>query len=520
MKCLIVSILSFLSLATICQARNQIELFYNEQRPGGDYAGLRVENVDECIQACENDRRCRAFDFDTYERQCWLKDRVPRSRVNRTSISGVKNKSWSDNLVSGGDLGSMVIERNTIRSGGDYKTLTVESAEVCANVCAKEKNCKSFNYGRLYGDCWLKYTVPEGAYNANGISGYKRSPGKRSEEEGWTTGEVLGLYLENNTQRRGGTYQSSVVKNARACVKLCAADSSCQSFNYAKDTRECRLKTTIPRARSNANLISGYKPQAERQDGSIGSSSINEMAGLRLEQNTKRIGGDYSNFTARNVRECAQACANDRRCQSFNYGKKRRDCWLKDNIPAGTYNETVTSGYKARANWENDLSLPARFQVAGLSVENNTRRYGGNYAKFTARNVEDCARSCAKDGSCRSFNYNKQQRSCFLKDIIPDVVSDSRTISGYKPGSRTIKDATTKGAFEVAGILLENNVKRNGGDYRSFTVRNLEECAVACASDTRCRSINYGKENRDCWLKKSVPKGVPNKTVISGVKKR
>ena len=520
MKCLIVSFLCFISLATICQARNHIELFYNEQRPGGDYAGLRVENVDECIQACENDRRCRAFDFNTYERQCWLKDRVPRSRVNRTSISGVKKKNWSENQVSGDDLGGIVFERNTRRSGGDYKTLTVTSAEACASACVKEKECKSFNYGTLYGDCWLKYTVPEGVYNANGISGYKRTPERRSEEEGWTTGEVLGLHLENNVQRRGGTYKSSVVKNARACVKLCAAENTCQSFNYAKDTRECRLKTTIPRARFNENVISGYKPQVKRQESPTGSSSVNEVAGLRLEQNTKRIGGDYRNFTARNVRECAQACASDQRCQSFNYGKKQRDCWLKDSLPAGTYNEKVLSGYKATAKWGTDPVLPARFQVAGLSVENNTRRYGGNYAKFTARNVEDCARSCAKDGSCKSFNYNKQQRSCFLKNSIPDSVSDNRTLSGYKPGARTIQDATTWVSFEVAGLLLENNVKRNGGDYRTFTVKNIEECAIACATDRRCRSINYGKENRDCWLKKSVPKGVPNKTVISGVKKR
>lgn len=520
MKFLIGSFLYFLSLATICQASNQIELFYNEQRPGGDYAGLRVENVDECIQACENDRRCRAFDFNTDEPQCWLKDRVPRSRVNRTSISGVKKKNWSDNQVSGGDLGGMVIERNTIRSGSDYKTLTANSAEACASVCAKEKECKSFNYGKLYGDCWLKYTVPEGVYNTNGISGYKRSSEHRSEEEGWTTGEVLGLYLENNTQRRGGTYKSSIVKNARACVQLCAAESTCQSFNYGKDTRECRLKTTIPGAVSNANVISGYKSQAKKQDGSIESSSVNEVAGLRLEQNIKRIGGDYSKFTVGNVRECAQACANDQRCQSFNYAKKQRVCWLKDTIPAGTYNDKVISGHKSTAKWKKDMGFTARFQVAGLSLENNTRRYGGNYAKITARNVEDCARSCAKDGSCKSFNYNKQQRSCFLKNTIPNVVSDNRTISGYKPGSRKIKDATMKVPFEVAGILLENNIKRNGGDYRSFTVKNLEECAIACATDKRCRSINYGKENRDCWLKKSVPKGVPNKTVVSGVKKR
>ena len=244
---------------------------------------------------------------------------------------------------------------------------------------------------------------------------------------------MFGLTLENNTQRRGKTYKSSIVKNARACVKLCAADSSCKSFNYAKDSQECRLKETIPRARYNANIISGYKPQPSSED-------------VRTD------------------------------------------------------------------------ALPARIQIDGLSVENNTRRYGTNYAKFTVNNVEDCARSCARGRMCKSFNYFKEQRICVLKETIPERVSDTGTISGYKPGTGRKKAIGTTVPYRVAGITLENNVKRSGGDYRNFTVKNVEECAIACANDKRCRSINYGKKNRDCWLKKTTPQGVYNQSVISGIK--
>jgi hypothetical protein len=69
------------------------------------------------------------------------------------------------------------------------------------------------------------------------------------------------------------------------------------------------------------------------------------------------------------------------------------------------------------------------------------------------------------------------------------------------------------------GMQLFPNVKRNGGDYTNFTVGSVDDCARACSKDHRCLSFNYGTEKRDCWLKNNVPNGVPNNTVISGVKR-
>jgi hypothetical protein len=72
---------------------------------------------------------------------------------------------------------------------------------------------------------------------------------------------------------------------------------------------------------------------------------------------------------------------------------------------------------------------------------------------------------------------------------------------------------------DLYGIQIFPNVKRNGGDYTNFTVSSVDECARACSRDHRCQSFNYGTEKRDCWLKNNVPGGVPDNTVISGVKR-
>jgi hypothetical protein len=106
-----------------------------------------------------------------------------------------------------------------------------------------------------------------------------------------------------------------------------------------------------------------------------------------------------------------------------------------------------------------------------------------------------------------------------MKNTVPNGVQNKTVISGVKEGASSGQSHQQLPA-EVDGMRLENNTKRNGGDYTKFIVGNVEECARACSRDNNCRSFNFGKEHRDCWLKRGVPKGFHNNTVISGVKKR
>jgi hypothetical protein len=91
--------------------------------------------------------------------------------------------------------------------------------------------------------------------------------------------------------------------------------------------------------------------------------------------------------------------------------------------------------------------------------------------------------------------------------------------NGFPAHGPTETSGYTPPEGDLYGMQIFHNVKRNGGDYTSFTVSSVEECARACSRDHRCWSFNYGTEKRDCWLKNNVPDGVPNNTVISGVKR-
>jgi hypothetical protein len=59
-------------------------------RPGSDYRDYRTDDADDCRDECRRDRRCRAYAFNTRDRVCYLKDRVPGSERKSDVVSGVK----------------------------------------------------------------------------------------------------------------------------------------------------------------------------------------------------------------------------------------------------------------------------------------------------------------------------------------------------------------------------------------------------------------------------------------------
>jgi hypothetical protein len=72
------------------------------------------------------------------------------------------------------------------------------------------------------------------------------------------------------------------------------------------------------------------------------------MYGVTITRNIKRNSNDYRSFNSGNLKGCVRACADDRHCRSFNFGKERKDCHLKDknNVVEGVHNTTVISGEK------------------------------------------------------------------------------------------------------------------------------------------------------------------------------
>ncbi|MFZ1988680.1 MAG: PAN domain-containing protein [Alphaproteobacteria bacterium] len=81
------------------------------------------------------------------------------------------------------------------------------------------------------------------------------------------------------------------------------------------------------------------------------------------------------------------------------------------------------------------------------------------------------------------------------------------------------------GLAEIAKPSMEANVSRWGSDYRRFALDKggAEECAAACAQDSKCQAWSYvkagasGTASAICRLKSAVPKAASDPCCVSGV---
>ncbi len=182
------------------------------------------------------------------------------------------------------------------------------------------------------------------------------------------------------------------------------------------------------------------------------------------------------------------------------------------------------------------MSLPQAFAVE-RHITCGSINYGYNYCRIPtdgrARIAHQISHKPCIDG--QSWGYDNQgvwvDRGCRADFVVGDPYSQQYGGGGYGNNGYGGAPVGGGGGYTpppppppsapnvIAGMQIFPNVKRFGGDYTHFTVRDVGECAVACSRDFRCVSFNFGIQRRDCWLKNNVPPGVPNNTVISGVKR-
>ncbi len=239
------------------------------------------------------------------------------------------------------------------------------------------------------------------------------------------------IRFDYNTERRGGDYTHFRSYDFENCAEACVNDSRCRAMEFDITNNMCWLKDRVSPPGYSRTIASGVKIDS----GNIAPSPPGReevIDGVRITRNVFRNGGDYTNFTVRNMKQCARACAEDSRCRSFNFGRERRDCWLKNTIPAGTPHKAVISGYKDNSGSGGYYPPEQEEVLFGMRISKKNKRAGRGYTSFPVRNLKECARTCSREYQCRSFNYEKRGRNCQLLSDIPVSTHDSGVISGVK----------------------------------------------------------------------------------------
>ena len=153
------------------------------------------------------------------------------------------------------------------------------------------------------------------------------------------------------------------------------------------------------------------------------------------EDNIDRPGGDFRNFPVNRpppgsfgteVDICRGNCERDGNCKAWTLvraglqGPQAR-CWLKNVIPAATFNGCCTSGVPMRV------------------FEPNIDRPGGDFRNFdlAAANPNLCKAACDGDGQCQAWTFVRPgvqgpKARCWLKFFVPTAFTNNCCTSGVR----------------------------------------------------------------------------------------
>jgi hypothetical protein len=73
--------------------QSSITVYEKTDLPGMDYRDVQGTTLANCIDECEDDKRCAAFTYNNRHKLCWLKSSVPLPVKTRRAISGLKQLS-------------------------------------------------------------------------------------------------------------------------------------------------------------------------------------------------------------------------------------------------------------------------------------------------------------------------------------------------------------------------------------------------------------------------------------------
>ncbi len=167
-----------------------------------------------------------------------------------------------------------------------------------------------------------------------------------------------GLTEEYGVNRRGADYRNFSAEGLRTCQNACMGDTRCRAYAYDLNRRICYLKSQVPRTSEDREVTSGVKQGWEGEAGG-GQSGSGDPGGpgspgspggyqpeLTEERGLDRRGGDYTDFRARDLRDCQDSCLRDNRCRAYSFDTVDRSCFLKDRVNSQERNREMVTGYK------------------------------------------------------------------------------------------------------------------------------------------------------------------------------
>ncbi len=187
---LVLFVICFLLFAVnVSLAADDFKILKDTDLYGNDYSllkrdsSLKSMDLEGCVEACRNDRKCEAFTYNQRVRACLLKAKAGTPSKFRGAVSGIRLPAAAQTQPAASRVtNDFRIFNDTDLYGGDYRSpsndRSLKGADLddCLEACRRDDRCGAFTYNQRARWCFLKTGAGEPSRFKGAISGIRSDP--------------------------------------------------------------------------------------------------------------------------------------------------------------------------------------------------------------------------------------------------------------------------------------------------------------------------------------------------------
>jgi hypothetical protein len=475
--------------------------------------------LDECKDKCDQDGKCKSFDYDMDQKRCMLKDKVAPYKIgNREGhVFGIKNIGEIPLPEKNYRFKRMNRTNNKVLPYDRY--YNIDNIDNCESICNGDEKCKSYSYNSSLKSCQLKssvipYTI--GDKSDAHTFGIKMENDmdfplpEASQDINWN------FRFHSKTCDEEVPYSSlSDVSNINSCINACNKDAKCQSISYNQFKKSCDLRSRVGKYRPN----SCQDTYAIKLDGTM---IPNPNYEYKIFNNTNIDVQPYLSGIG-NMGKCQEMCDKDPKCKGYIINGDK--CGLLShtgNYSIGTGTGTLaikdtgeyispssTTPQELARMYQNKVStlppITAQSPTGFFNVYLGTDNMDVQYYKEISGTLEECERKCFEDNKCMSYTFDPITKICRMKATIGTFEKGNSENKGKLLGikiniprvSAEIEGVARGLKFNVYGATYPRDLPY-GDEYSS--VQTLDACQQICDSKDYCSSFLYNTSGKNCKL--------------------
>lgn len=143
---------------------------------------------------------------------------------------------------------------------------------------------------------------------------------------------------------------------------------------------------------------------------------------------------------------------------------------------------------------------PRDTSMAGYTKLVNTTYSGGDIKSIRDKPLSECQAECNKNEACMGVAWNREDEECTLKKALKKSVTH-KEFDFYKQDDLP----------SLPGYTAHKGINYSKGELLHKTGLNIQSCQKLCSANDKCVGVQWNTQLHQCWLKKQLATGGPQK---------